>query len=490
METYTEDVFLDFSDLKNEDALDLIIFVEARYPTGKLDYRSLDEKIEKINSTMISNFKNCALVHGAPGTGKTTLAKRLILNLNRQGITRESGLTIVAPTGKAATLLEGTTIHSFFGLGTKSHPDLLDSITLDHHWIITHSRKIEDISMLIIDEISMVSDNLLDLMDQILRRVKRLDVPFGGVKVIMFGDFLQLPPVNTQNKYQKYKNGYCFYSKVWNEVKPIHFMMFKVHRQSDTEFLRHISSIRRGVNCAEANKFFENLKHTKISDKAIKLRPTNKKVAEINRQELNKLYAQPHYYSYSFNITGEGYIRNISQDDIESYIDKNLNIDKELTYKLGARVMMVANDPEKRFINGSTGTISSILHDEYISILLDNGIEVDVYPMEFEMNTIENKKQIKLASVTQYPFVIGYACTFHKSQGMTFEEADVELSNYKLTDDFNGSVLVALSRVKTPQGLKLRNFNPEKHLLRNKIVAKYFSWVKHRDDYIWVDFNE
>ena len=372
---------------------------------------------------------------GSAGTGKTYILNEYILYLK----SRKIFPTIVAPTGIAASHLNGQTIHSYFSLGIRNEIDevFIQNLLEKKYLQIRFSK----LSVLIIDETSMVSPFIFSAMDTILKAFKKNNKPFGGIQVILSGDFFQLPPIS------KSKDGkrFAWQSPAWKELDLQTCYLEKKFRQNDDVLISILDEIRSG-NISQNTYDALNLRiNTKldITFKPTKLYTHNLDVDKINNEELEKLSSLSHDFTYS----SEGAKSNIEK------IFKSSMVQEIMTLKKDAVVMFIKNNPEKGYINGTTGIVTDFSKDENLPIVkLSNGYTVKV---ALEDWSIENDKGVVTAKVSQLPLKLAWAITIHKSQGMTLDSAQIDLSK---TFEV-GQGYVALSRIKNIEGLQLLGFN-------------------------------
>ncbi len=381
-------------------------------------------------------------ITGRAGTGKSTLLK-LFRKLTRKK------LAVVAPTGIAALNVRGQTIHSFFGFPPKLlHPS-------DIH-VRRNRRLYENLEILVIDEISMVRADMLDNIDYFLRINRNIDAPFGGVKVIFFGDLFQLPPVvatQAEKEYIRlhYETPYFFSSKVFTQdfqlvINELHH----VFRQTDRRFINLLDNIRmrsfdyddlEDMNSRFIEEFYED-------DYYVHLCARNDQVHRINKDRLAEVDAEEYHFLAS--VTGD-------------FSERLFPTDLGLKLRVGAQVMFIKNDPEKRFVNGTIGKVveldtdlvkvSIMNEDETISI-----IDVDKYTWEIlkykpDPSNLNLLKTDVIGSFTQYPLKLAWAVTIHKSQGKTFDRVIIDLGKGAFE---SGQAYVALSRCRTMEGIVLK----------------------------------
>ena len=408
-----------------------------------------------INQTNQSIF-----LTGKAGTGKTTLLRKIMGSTHKNAV-------IVAPTGIAALNAGGVTIHSFFQLpfagfipefGVKA--SFTDSVkfetkdTLMRHFSMNKTRIkiIRNIELLIIDEVSMLRADLLDAMDWTLRNVRRIHEPFGGVQVLFIGDLLQLPPVVKQEEWQVLRSYYdgvfFFHAKVLKEIQPLYIELTTIYRQQDQDFIQVLNHLRNNQITAEdvevLNKYVKPDFDSSKNDGYITLTTHNTKADEINAKALAALTEKK--VSYDAEVTGE-------------YPKHIFPLEETLELKVGAQVMFVKNDLsfDKNYFNGKMGKIKS-LSDQEITVYFPEEKKTIVVE-KFEWTNIryalndstgEVKEEV-LGTFVHYPLKLAWAITVHKSQGLTFDKAVLDVSDVFAP----GQAYVALSRLRSLDGLVL-----------------------------------
>ena len=391
---------------------------------------------------------------GSAGTGKTYILNEYILYLKSRKVVP----TVVAPTGIAASHLNGQTIHSFFALGIRDSIDeYFISLLLEKKYLQTRFKKLK---VLIIDEISMVSPNVFTAIDKILQAFKQSDEAFGGVQVILSGDFFQLPPISRLNNSKRF----AWQSPSWKNLDLQTCYLEKKFRQDDNQLIFVLDEIRSG-QISQTSYDILNERHQKDLD--IEFTPTklythNMDVDRINKDELSMLDST----SVSFNYESEGAKSNIEK------LFKSALVQEELTLKKDAVVMFIKNNPEKYYINGTTGVVIDFSKDDkkLPIVKLSNGYVIKV---EYEDWSIENDKGKVSAKISQIPLKLAWAITIHKSQGMTLDAAQIDLSK---TFEV-GQGYVALSRIKNIEGLRLMGFN-EKALSVDPLILSIDPRIK------------
>ena len=372
---------------------------------------------------------------GSAGTGKTYILNKYIQYLKEHGILP----SIVAPTGIAASYIGGTTIHSFFGIGIK---EFLTEYEID---LMTQREylynRFKNLKILIIDEVSMVSPPLFELMDKILRAFKLPDIPFGGVQIILSGDFFQLPPVSKQSREIKF----ACQTSLWKNSNLKVCYMEEKFRHKDDVLIKILDEIRENNVSEESMEILRSCHHKEFSGnlKFSRLYTHNKNVNEINNQELDILDEELKI----FHSINRG-----TKKEVERIFNTSF-VTPELKLKKGAIVLFIKNNQEKGYINGTLGKIikfDKILNSPVVKTF--SGDIIIAEPVQWE---VENKKGDIVATVKQVPLKLAWAITVHKSQGMTLDAAEIDLSN---TFEV-GQGYVALSRIKSINGLRLLGLN-------------------------------
>ena len=372
---------------------------------------------------------------GSAGTGKTYVLNQYIRYLKERKIYP----SILAPTGIAASHLGGQTIHSFFSLGIRDQVDeeFLDSL-LKKKNLQTRFAKLK---VLIIDEVSMISPAIFTAMDLILKGFKKSALSFGGVQVILSGDFFQLPPVSRNNPSKRF----AWQSPCWRELDLRTCYLEKKFRQDDDDIIHILDEIRSGLITQKTHDLLESRFHQELS---IEFTPTklythNIDVDRINLQELDALPSPAHIFK-SEN-TG-------SKANIEKIFKTSLVLE-DMTLKKNAIVIFIKNNQELGYVNGTTGMVTGFDKDTKMPIVkLSNNRLIDVARENW---VVENAKGEVSAKVSQLPLRLAWAITIHKSQGMTLQSAEIDLSK---TFE-SGQGYVALSRIKSLQGLRLMGIN-------------------------------
>lgn len=415
--------------------------------------------MEEYILTLVNQTNRNIFLTGKAGTGKTTLLHKIINTCYKNTV-------VVAPTGIAALNAGGVTIHSMFQLPfasflpTLSNPPIVNEFlrfenrfSLRKHFQMHKNKQqvIRNMELLIVDEVSMLRADVLDAMDYMLQFIRKDKRPFGGVQVLFIGDLLQLPPVVKQEEWEVlkhyYKGMYFFQSEVITQNPLLYVELETIYRQTDKLFISILNHLRENQLTSEDIKQLEKYVQPDFPKKHLKdyitLTTHNAKADAMNQREMSKLSSP--LFSYEADIV----------NDFPEYL---YPIEKVIQLKEGARVMFIKNDisGEHLFFNGKMGTVVSLSEGE-ITVKLDGGrvINVERYEWEnvrYKLNeTTKDIEEERLGSFTQYPLRLAWAITIHKSQGLTFEKAILDLASVFAS----GQAYVAFSRLRSLDGLVL-----------------------------------
>ena len=402
---------------------------------------------------------------GKAGTGKTTFLREVVHYTKKKCI-------VLAPTGIAAVNAGAMTIHSFFQFGLG--PFVQGVIEPKSDFRINKSKLelIRHLQLLIIDEVSMVRADLMDHIDVELRRIRRNSKPFGGVQLLMIGDLQQLPPIahggEDELLRQYYKTLYFFSSAALKSMKYSCIELKNVYRQTDRHFI-DILNHARDCTLTSQDIFDLNARYIpgfspKPEDGYIRLMTHNRQVDYINATEMEKLDSKP--YTFVAAVTG-------------TFPEESYPTADSLTLKKGAQVMFIKNDPERRFINGTLGEVKSIDKNSIAVRLAESGTIIDVEPMEWQnirYQFDEESKEIsskQIGRFKQYPLKAAWAITVHKSQGLTFDKAIIDVH----AAFSPGQAYVALSRCRTLDGLVLSSPVSASVFMRDNAVDAYMNYI-------------
>jgi len=373
---------------------------------------------------------------GPAGSGKTYLLNDYIAYCRTTG----KAVAVTASTGIAATHLNGRTIHSWVGIG------IHDALTKGELKKVTGNKKvrarIRETNTLIIDEISMLDAKRLDLIEEVCRKVRAIPLPFGGLQVIVSGDFFQLPPV------AKRQDGtapdFAFRAKVWQHGVFTVCYLEQQYRQLDRDYYAILNSIRHSGDLDDAKERLEKRLHAPITGvaKPTKLFSHNADVDTLNVRELAEIKGAEHAYTMRAN-GNERYVEPLKRNCLAPEV---------LTLKVGALVMFVTNNFDEGYVNGTLGEVVGFAPGTELPVVLTkNGLEITATPATWAFE--EDGK--KLGEISQLPLRLAWAITIHKSQGMSLDCAEIDLGR-AFTE---GMGYVALSRVRTLEGITLTGFN-------------------------------
>ncbi len=411
-----------------------------------MNYQS-NPQLELAFDYVSSTNKNIFLT-GKAGTGKTTFLQQL----KQEPIKR---MAVVAPTGVAAINAGGMTIHSFFQLPFGLFlPEYARDAARQRRFTRQKIQLMQSLDLLVIDEISMVRADLLDAIDDVLRRYKDRFLPFGGVQLLMIGDLHQLPPVVKDEEWellrQHYDTPYFFSSRALRETNPVAIELKHIYRQSDDRFIQLLNRVRNNELdpdvLEELNSRYVPDFQPSENEPYIILTSHNASAQQINVENLNKIPAKAQ--RFRAEIMGDFPAHAYPADEV-------------LELKIGAQVMFVKNDPsrDKRFYNGKIGQVVDIQSDTVYVKCPDDPENIAVSPAEWtnvKYTLDEKTKEVHeelLGSFSQYPLRLAWAITIHKSQGLTFERAIIDAQSAFA----HGQVYVALSRCKSFEGIVLRS---------------------------------
>lgn len=405
--------------------------------------------------TLIRDTDKHVFVTGKAGTGKSTLLEHIRQDAGKK-------MVVLAPTGVAAVNVNGDTLHSFFTLKPGFEKEEARNMRMDEK----KRKKYKALKTILIDEISMVRADMLDAVDIFLRKARQNSNPFGGVQMVFFGDLYQLPPVTTHRDreefFAEYDSPYFFAAKVFQGQQDLFAAEFKlefieletIYRQTDKDFIDILNAVRDNTMTAEKFvKLNERYDSQFVPDrnKYISLMTTNADANKINAEELEKLDADE--ILCEAKKTGK--------------LDKsNYPNDEEVTIKEGAQIMFIYNDKERRWVNGTIGTVTDIkeLYSEdkkmmelVLTVRKSDGRFVKVTPYTWEISKYAYKngefEREKIGSFEQLPLKLAWAITIHKSQGKTFDHVVIDLGRGSFA---HGQTYVALSRCTSLEGLVLK----------------------------------
>lgn len=416
----------------------------------------------------ISETDTSVFLTGKAGTGKTTFLRRL-------KELQPKRMAVVAPTGVAAINAQGMTIHSFFQLPLGPHvPGVTDQRAEDNYFRMSKEKKniLRTLDLLVIDEISMVRCDLLDFIDEILRKYRDRYKPFGGVQLLMIGDLHQLAPVAKEDEWNLlrpyYDTPYFFSSHALQQIRYVTIELTTIYRQSDADFINLLGRVRENNMDAETltrlnSRFIPNFQPPKDED-WIRLTTHNRTANDYNQNCLNALSSRQ--VVSRAEITG-------------NFPESAYPADFELVLKKGAQVMFLRNDtsPAHAYYNGKIGIVTAYEDGHVTVVSKEDGVEIDLAPATWENTRYELSPdtkeivEVQDGTFTQFPLRLAWAITIHKSQGLTFEHAVLDFN-----DAFaHGQTYVALSRCRTLQGLVLARPVNAAAIISDQDVNRYVS---------------
>ena len=371
---------------------------------------------------------------GSAGTGKTYVLNQYIKYLKA----RKVPVSITASTGIAATHLQGTTIHAWSGIGIKDSLSTRNLRDLKEKKYL--KKNIDKSRVLIIDEISMLHKKQFDLVNEVLQFFRETQDAFGGIQLVLCGDFFQLPPIGNTSEVNKDK--FCFMSQSWLDAKLSICYLTDQFRQTDSKLDKILNEIRSGNVSPNSIELLKSNNKEIEAEEPTRLYTHNMDVDRINGQHMNEIKGRKKVFKAKI----KGNLK------LAESIKRSIMAPEKLELKKDAKVMFVKNNYEKGYLNGSLGKVITYNDDGYPVIQLNNGAHIVAEPEDWR---IEDETGKLLVSYQQVPLRLAWAITVHKSQGMTLDSAVMDLSN---TFE-KGQGYVALSRIKGLEGLQLNGFN-------------------------------
>ena len=423
-------------------------------------------------STALNILKagNNVFLTGSAGAGKTYTLNQYIQYLKA----RKIPVAVTASTGIAATHMNGMTIHTWAGIGIKEHLTASDLKSLkERKYLRDH---IEKTKVLIIDEVSMLHARQLNLVNEVLKYFKETDAAFGGIQVIVAGDFFQLPPVGKPEETNRDK--FAFMSEAWLDAKFTICYLTEQHRQQDNQLNTILNEIRAGQVSPQSVQVLQQTRNQALEQDITRLFTHNMDVDDINQKHLD-----------SISHKSKLFVADVSGNDkLIQTLKSSVRAPEELVLKKDAKVMFVKNNFDAGYINGTLGVVSDFVEDDDYGwlpqVTLRDGSSMIVEP---EAWAVENESGKAIASYKQLPLRLAWAITVHKSQGMTLEAAEIDLSQ---TFE-KGQGYVALSRLKALEGLRLLGLN-QKALELDRLAMKAdqrFQELSEEAEQEWLDLD-
>lgn len=399
---------------------------------------------------LLKSGENVFLTGGA-GSGKSFVLRHFMQSQDPEV------LPILASTGAAAVLLGGRTFHSFFGIGIMEGglQATLDRAGKDGRLM----KRLRNVEGVIIDEVSMISGEAFFAAEYLCRYARQSDLPWGGLRIIVVGDFAQLPPVTRFSQ----KRDWCFLNEVWQKSNFVTYELTHNQRVSETNYLDILKSIREGKITKEVSDFLNSKTEEHDEDRSgTRLFPRKEQSEAYNQKKLNEINDE----EIVIDSIYLGELKNIEN------LKRAAPLPEKLKLKVGCEVLFIKNDPNKRWVNGTRGKIVSIEPDEIIvkkDHIYSSGREVKVEKAQFSM--LDADGQVK-ASMIQFPLILAYATTIHKSQGATLDELWCDLG--QLWEP--GQAYVALSRLKSSKGLHIVRWST-RSFIADPQVKNFYSQI-------------
>jgi len=433
-----------------------------------------NNSIFQLASDFVNQTSDHLFLTGKAGTGKTTFLKYIRENTHKNTV-------VAAPTGVAAINAGGVTLHSLFQLPFEPYIPGYSTVTSKKHLFRFAKQKLDllrQLELLIIDEVSMLRADTLDAIDVSLKSIRRNTKPFGGVQVLYIGDMFQLPPVAKEDEWtllkDYYQSTFFFHSQVVQQTKPVYLELKKIYRQGDPIFVDLLNRVRNNIitkeDLDELNSHYQPNFNPKEEDNYIILTTHNYKADNINNRKLAELPEEER--TFSGEVIG----------DFPSFA---LPTDMDLRLKVGAQIMFLKNDSEgHRYYNGKIGIISHIIADQihvYLSDTNDTIIlkKVTWENMRYDLDKESGKiKEELLGSFSQYPIRLAWAITIHKSQGLTFDKAIIDIG----ASFAAGQAYVALSRCTSLEGIVLYSKIHSSCILTDNYAINFSQNEKDKDE--------
>jgi len=412
-------------------------------------------------------------ISGPAGVGKSFLLQMM----KTWGIENNVNIGVTALTGAAAFLIGGKTVHSYCGIGLGEEKEDVLLYKVKKNYII--KRRWKNVNCLIIDEISMMTPELFEKLDYIAKSIRQCDAPFGGIQIILSGDFYQLPPINKGlNQYKEDSKLFCFESPLWNKLVSNIIELEDIIRQKDPIFQQCLNEIREGKCSDETKKILKKRLEIK-PDTLNGIEPTrlftrksdvdvlnNKKLVELDNEikifnafsKISKIYQESEQTKSS--------LKDI--DKVISIMDRDAPYNIELKLCIGAQVMLLTNkDFNLGLVNGSRGVVIRFSNSGYPIVKFLSGLEVEIDTHSWEF---DNREKNLLIIRKQIPLKLAWAYTIHKSQGSSLDYVIVDIGKSIFEC---GQSYVALSRVRSLEGLFLVDFAPKKIMAHPRVVNFY-----------------
>lgn len=425
--------------------------------------------------------KNVFLTGGG-GTGKSRILEYIIEAFREKyGTDFKKHVGITSTTGSSALLIGGVTIHSFSGLGVSKEDDEQYVQKIAKRRYIKN--RFKELKTLIIDEVSMLTPRTFRMIYRLTQVIRKNMQPFGGIQIILSGDFCQLGPILEQHIIS-HTMEYCFETPEW-EISNIQVVHFKtIHRQSDQQFIETLQKIRMGISDQDTTSLLMNRFRKPLDNsfgvEPVQLFPTREKANEVNQRCFSKIVgSESRSYQLKISIDSQPNDLNPLETaaessghsfDIERKIKSQLPIDDSIKLCIGCQVILVVNlSIEDGLVNGSKGRVESFNENDEPIVIFSNGIIKNIAMYTWDIDECANS-----VHVSGLPLILGYGCTIHRSQGMSLDLAVVDIGQNVFTGSGGyGQIYVALSRVRSLEGLSILNFDPKRIRCHPKVIEFY-----------------
>ena len=429
----------------------------------------------------VFHHKNVFLTGGG-GTGKSRILEYIIESFkDKYGTDFKKFVGITSTTGSSALLIGGVTIHSFSGLGVSKEDDEQYIQKIAKRRYIKN--RFKELKTLIIDEVSMLTPRTFRMIYRLTQVIRKNMQPFGGIQIILSGDFCQLGPI-LEHHIINHTMEYCFETPEW-ENSNMHVVHFKtIHRQSDQQFIETLQKIRMGISDQDTTSLLMNRFRKPLDNsygvEPVQLFPTREKANEVNQRCFSKIVAAesrayqlkitidtPHQNELNPLETSESAHQSF---DIERKIKSQLPIDESIKLCVGCQVILVVNlSVEEGLVNGSKGRVESFNENDEPIVIFSNGTLKNIAMYTWDIDECANS-----VHVSGMPLILGYGCTIHRSQGMSLDLAIVDIGQNVFTGSGGyGQIYVALSRVRSLEGLSILNFDPKRIRCHPKVIEFY-----------------
>ena len=407
---------------------------------------------------IMKNERNIFLT-GAAGCGKTYLIKKFVVDRHKH-----AKIAVTSTTGSSAILIGGVTLHSYLGIGLgKADIDNLYLFLMNKPF---HLKRWRDLDVLIIDEVSMLSTELFEKLEHLARLIRKNSKPFGGIQLILSGDFLQLPCVDNPKSF-------CFESEVWKKCVEYTVYLDENFRQDDCKLQKCLNKIRFGELDDDTMEILKSRVDVELNNEhgilPTKIYSLNRDVDRENQMELDKLFKNNtnlEFYEYELEYE---VLANTNIQFLEEKLKKNCNFPYNLQLCVGAQVMLLINlDFESELVNGSRGVVVDFKDDLPVVKFLNGVTNI----IDYKVQTIEECGK-EIAKIKQIPLRVSFAITIHKSQGVTLDYAEIDLGEVFEA----GQAYVALSRIKKLEGLRIKNLN-KTSIFANNTAVKFYKNLK------------